>query len=490
MSAAATGRGDPGKAPILVLQMQRMGDLVLSFPLMLWLSRRFPGHPIWTMAERLFSEHLLPVSPEVTYFPWEPSSLAHLRAHAYHLVINLSHDPRAAELAGSVRAEEVYGPVRGAGGAAYVRGDWQLYRTSLVRANRHNRFHWADLNALDVIPLADIAATGFPPPRTITPVARRKIGLFLGASQPEKRPEPAFWAALARELLARGLRPVLLGGPGEAGMGRAVAEGVPAQVLNLCGATSLSELVVIGQTLGLMVTPDTGPMHLAAWTGLPVLNLSVGNVNCWETGPYQPWHHVLRARVSCRGCWECSRPGVPCRERFLPRQVAFLAHQAIDGRLDRYAERPLADLELLRSGRSEQGLYALHPLAPAGRPPARELLGRFWQGFFGQHFGLWGPGAARGAYAALATAYPALHEGMRRFLARLGRDLGRGLARSRRTLPPDFWLRTPPAMQPVRSLCQLVLENGDFGRPAWARALALAEGLLAVTDPRGPGAWP
>jgi hypothetical protein len=99
-----------------------------------------------------------------------------------------------------------------------------------------------------------------------------------------------------------------------------------------------------------------------------------------------------------------------------------------------------------------------------------------------------GAGAARGAYAALAESYPPLHEGMRRFLARLGRDLGRGLARSRRTLPPDFWLRTPPAMQPARSLCQLLLENGDFGRPAWALALALAEALLHVTDPRGPAA--
>ncbi|WP_051444919.1 glycosyltransferase family 9 protein [Desulfocurvus vexinensis] len=488
MNAADRAQGDPGKAPILILQMQRMGDLVLSFPLMLWLTRRFPGHPVWTMAERLFSEHLLPVSPQVTYFPWEAASLAHLRAHRYHLVINLSHDPRAAELAGAVDAEEVYGPVRTPGGAAYVRGDWQLYRTSLVRANRHNRFHWADLNALDVIPLAEIAATGYSPPRTITAVARRKIGLFLGASQPEKRPEPAFWAALARELLARGLRPVLLGGPGEAAMGRAVAGEVPERVLNLCGTTSLSELVMIGQTLGLMVTPDTGPMHLAAWTGLPVLNLSMGNVNCWETGPYQPRHHVLRARMSCRGCWECSRPGVPCRERFLPRQVAFLAHQAVEGRLERYAGRPLADLELLRSARSEQGLYALQPLAPEGVPAARELLGRFWHQFFGWNHGLWGPQTARAAYAALAEGYPPLHEGMRRFLARLGRDLGRGLARSRRTLPPDFWLRTPPAMQPARSLCQLLLENGDFARPAWARALGLAEALLLVTDPRGPGA--
>jgi ADP-heptose:LPS heptosyltransferase len=137
---AATAQGDPGKAPILILQMQRMGDLVLSFPLMLWLSRRFPGHPLWTMAERVFSEHLLPVSPQVTYFPWEAASLAHLRAHSYHLVINLSHAPRAAELAGSVRAERSTARARRGRRGLCARPLATLPRTSLVRANRHKPF--------------------------------------------------------------------------------------------------------------------------------------------------------------------------------------------------------------------------------------------------------------------------------------------------------------------------------------------------------------
>lgn len=470
------------KAPILILQMQRMGDLVLSFPLVLWLARRHPGHPIWMMAEELFYSHLMPVSPEVTYFPWTRASLDHLRARDYHLVINLSHDRRAAELAGQVRSEQTLGPVADAGGTVYVRGDWHLYRTSLTSSNRHNRFHWADLNALDVIPLEEIAATRFSPPRTITAPARRKIGLFLGASQPEKRPEPAFWAALARELLARDLRPVLLGGPGEKAMGDAVAQGLPARVLNLCGRTKLSEFVMIGQTLGLLVTPDTGPMHLASWSGLPTLNLSMGNVNCWETGPYQAGHHVLRATMSCTGCWECTRPGIPCREKFLPRQVAYLAHRAIDQTLDAYRSRPLADLDLFRTGRSGRGLYDLERLAPSGPATARDLLGAFWQRFWGAHFGLWEWDGAAAAAARLRAEQPRLHAAMRAALVRFGRDLARGLALSRSTLDRDFWRRTPPAMQPARSYIQLFLENGDFAKPAWAGSLSLVERLSALME--------
>ncbi len=50
------------KRPILILQMQRMGDLILSYPLMIWLTRRYPGHPIFVAAEETFYKPLMPLS--------------------------------------------------------------------------------------------------------------------------------------------------------------------------------------------------------------------------------------------------------------------------------------------------------------------------------------------------------------------------------------------------------------------------------------------
>ena len=82
----------------------------------------------------------------------------------------------------------------------------------------------------------------------------------MGASQPEKRPDAAFFAALARELIRRGLTPVLLGGPAEVELGAAVAHLVKAPIANLCGRLGLGALAVLGQELALLVTPDTGPM--------------------------------------------------------------------------------------------------------------------------------------------------------------------------------------------------------------------------------------
>ena len=284
------------KRPILILQMQRMGDLILSYPLILWLARQYPGHPLFVAAEETFYKPLMSLSPAVTYFPW--TGVHVLKQHSYELVLNLSIQEKAALLAGSVSAERKIGPTQTADGARFVHGDWQLYRTSLVRNNMYNRYHWAELNALDIVPFADISSTRFDPPRTL-PSTVNKIGLFLGASDEAKRPSARFWADLVDELHGRNLRTVLFGGPAEKKLGLEVRKLATAPALNLCGTLGLEEFGAVGQTMALFITPDTGPMHLAAWTGLKCLNLSMGNVNPWETGPYSPGHFILRADMDC-----------------------------------------------------------------------------------------------------------------------------------------------------------------------------------------------
>lgn len=300
--------------PILVLQMQRMGDLVLTFPLLLWLSRCYPGHPLHVVAEESFSSPLLPVSPPAAYVSWSDAASGALDGQHYRLVVNLSIRREAARLAGRLSADGVLGPVLGADGALRVRGAWQLYRASLVQNNRHNRLHWADLNALDIVPFSATQNTHFALPREPQEHNARSVGVFVGASEPGKRPDAAFYAGLLRELLDRGLRPVLLGGPGDVPVAAEVRALFDHPALDLVGKLTLAELVAAGASLSLLITPDTGPMHVAAWTGLKTLNLSVGNVNPWETGPYQPGHLVLRSGASCaHGCWACGQKSALCR---------------------------------------------------------------------------------------------------------------------------------------------------------------------------------
>lgn len=463
--------------PIAVLQTQRMGDLILTYPLLLWLARQYPGQPVTVVAEPDFAGPLSPLSPPgVTYLPLARGGELAGRDHA--LVLNLSIRPEAARLAGTLRAERRLGPVADAAGVTRVYGDWQLYRASLVGNNRHNRFHWAELNALDVVPRTVLAGTRWPEPRR-PDASRARVGLFLGASQPEKRPPETFFAALGRELIRRGLTPVLLGGPAEVALGAAVARLMRAPVVNLCGRLGLHALAVLGQEMALLVTPDTGPMHLAAWTGWRVLNLSVGPVNPWETGPYQPGHFVLRPRLSCRGCWQCDRPEVLCRERLDPARTAYVAARLARGEEDRLAGAAVPGCELLRSDRDARGLYRLVPVGPAVRPTAREALGDFWQAAFGWLFGAVAAETARQAAGRLAADHPGLTRALGRGLAALGTALARGI-RDGQVPDTGFLWGFPPHVRPLAGFLERVLQNGDGGRAARLRCLSLLEQVVSL----------
>ena len=467
---------------IVVIQTQRMGDLILTYPLLLWLSRTHPGCPVTVVAEPHFAGPLAPVSPAATYVPLAQAK-ERLGGRAHALVVNLSIRPEAAALAGELDAASRLGPVADAAGVVRVGGDWQLYRASLVQQNRHNRYHWAELNALDAVPLAQLAATNWPAPRKGGP-GRRRVGIFVGASQPEKRPEAVFAGRFARELARRGLVPVLLGGPGETELGAEAARHAGVAVANLCGRLGLKELALVGQEMDLLVTPDTGPMHLAAWTGWRTLNISIGPVNAHETGPYQPGHFVLRPRMSCRGCWDCVRPTVACRQGLDPARAAYVAARLARGEDDRLGSALVPGYELLRTAMDADGLRLLEPVAacPSGRPDAREAVGLFWRAAFGWLLGSWGEAGARTAAARLAGAHPALTASLLRSLARLGADLGRDL---RRGVVPDaaFSLAYAPHVRPLAGFLERVLQNADGDRNSRLRCLSLLEQTARIFPP-------
>ncbi|SKA96000.1 ADP-heptose:LPS heptosyltransferase [Paucidesulfovibrio gracilis DSM 16080] len=457
--------------PILILQMQRMGDLILSFPLMLWLQRLHPGRPVWVAAERGFYEPLMPLSPGVTYFPWEGVHV--LKRHRYKLVINLSIRERAARLAGELDADAVLGPTM-RGDLRRINGPWQLYRAALVRNNRHNRLHWADLNALDCVPLERLRATRFDPPR---PPAKQKpqVGLFLGASDPAKRPDAVFWAELLRELVRRDIRPVLFGGPAEKQLGRETRERFGKPVPDFCGRLPLSKLAKGLNACSLLITPDTGPMHLAAWTGCRTLNLSMGNVSPHETGPYQPGHLVLRADLPCsEGCWECSRDRLDCHDAFTPEAVAFVAARAVRGK---DPNTPPDGLRLYTTQRDEAGLFCLHRFTDRIDPDER--LGTFWKTFFGWRLGLWDKSRAHAALLALAQNAPMVFEELASALPRGVTVFSRALARGTQTATPpvSLWEAAPQALAPLSGLADMDLQNRDFSREAMTEQVGHLEAL-------------
>ena len=473
------------KLPILVLQMQRMGDLILSFPLFLMLQRYFPGHPIWVAAEENFYKALMPVAPEVTFFP--SNELNRMHGHEFHLVINLSHRPQAAALGPLVKTEKWIGPRQAKDGSTYVHGNWQLYRASLTHNNRHNQFHWAELNLLDVIPYQNLRKTVWTPPELdLNPGEQtKKIGVFLGASEPAKRPSAAFWAELVKGLLKRGLKPILLGGNNERPLGREVGAAIGSPQLNLCGRFSVPELVKFTSTLRLLITPDTGPMHLAAWLGIPVLNLSLGHVNPWDTAPYQPGHLVLRSSISCRGCWYCPNADLRCHQSFVPGRVVSLTNALLNKGLGDEGKEYLNKLrfpgqELFFTSR-KNGLYWLNPSNSNTAHPGHNLLGSFWQTYFGSAFGLWAETQPKKQWKEIANCTPWLLPAFNKALSGITKEMSAAIKHNS-ALPKTFWESSPPLLRPLTSYLQMLLQNGDYTPQAFAEAMQLVDFLSASTE--------
>jgi ADP-heptose:LPS heptosyltransferase len=75
----------------------------------------------------------------------------------------------------------------------------------------------------------------------------------------------------------------------------------PERCLNLCGETSLPEMVEWIRLCDLMITNDTGPMHAAAALGKPLVAL-FGPTEPRRTGPYGQLENVLRIELPCSPC--------------------------------------------------------------------------------------------------------------------------------------------------------------------------------------------
>lgn len=461
----------PRLLPTLVIQLQRMGDLVLTFPLLARLRLLEPHRPLWVMAEPDFYKQLMPLTPSgVTYMP--PRMASPLASTALHRVINLSHREEGATLAGMVEAESRFGLYRSADKALHTAGVWALYRASLVHNNRHNRLHWADLNCLDVLP--DQLEQPVWPPVGGRGVGRSmgRVGLFVGASEREKRPNAAFWGELAVRLAKRGASPVFLGGPGDRSiaMNAARVAGFP-ESSNLAGRFSIADLSIFLATLDLVVTPDTGPMHVSAWAGVQTLNLSMGPVNPWETAPAPPGHYVLRPTISCTGCWHCPHPVPPCRTAFVPGRVAGLIMTLLQG--EDPGKLRLPRLTLYRTTRFNS-LFVLGFMKPPP-PRTRNMLGSFWKQWFVSALG-GAPHSFEFIRGRVAEHSPAMHAALGSEAARIGAALSRAIRRKigGETLrDTEYWQGLPPLIRPLGGYVQMLLENGEYRPAALHDALAL-----------------
>ena len=98
-----------------------------------------------------------------------------------------------------------------------------------------------------------------------------------------------------------------MGSPGEASLGDELAEQLDGEVSNLAGKTTIGELIENLKTCHLVLSNDTGTMHLAAALGVPTVAL-FGSTDPGLTSPIGDIHKVIWENVDCSPCFKKDCP--------------------------------------------------------------------------------------------------------------------------------------------------------------------------------------
>jgi ADP-heptose:LPS heptosyltransferase len=328
-----------------VVQLARLGDLVQTWPLLRRLRHQGPGRHLDLLADRpLTALHTL--GPDLDHV-WEvdlaglpplsqgdlPGAYDRVRHLAegfkgrnYDLVYNLNFS-RVSLLLSYLAGREVrgYRPVRG--GREFLREPWLALVYALVHARQVNRVHLSDVFRHLAPAVEDEPWPAAPAAKAGEPI----IALQVATRHPKRTWPLAAFTRLAALLVNRlGAQVWLVGTKAEAPLGDALTEGLtPAQrerVINLQGRTDLLELAARLRLAHLLVSGDTGTLHLAAALGTRTVGVFLGPASCFETGPYGEGHYVFQAEPPCHPCTEAGAacPEPICQAMIPPEAVADL----------------------------------------------------------------------------------------------------------------------------------------------------------------------
>ena len=142
--------------------------------------------------------------------------------------------------------------------------------------------------------------------------ARPAVGIIAGSNAPARRWPDGNFTALAGMLAEQVGSVIAFAGPGDEVRAARVAAGAGRRGVDLGGRTSLAVLAGGLEACDLVVSNDTGPMHLAAAVGTPIVGI-FGSSSPEHTGP-------LHTRA--RALWQPSLPCAPCRKNRCARRGA------------------------------------------------------------------------------------------------------------------------------------------------------------------------
>jgi len=305
---------------ILVLKPSSLGDVVQALPVLRLLRQNFPQAGIYWWIDSALRA-LLEGDPDLTGlflferrrwsspFHWDEllASVRQMRALKFDWVIDLQGLARSGLFAWLANGDFTVGlddareGARGFYDVAVPRPgyhahavEWYLEVLRQLRVPVHWNFTW--------LPVCKTAAAAVKSQWRTD--AARWIALQPGARWTNKRWPVEYFAELVKGLAEDhpDVRFVILGGHEDGPLGGRIAQAEPERCLDMTGRTSLPVMIEWIRLSEILVTNDTGPMHVAAALGKPVVAL-FGPTEPRRTGPYGQVERVLRlTSLPCAPC--------------------------------------------------------------------------------------------------------------------------------------------------------------------------------------------
>jgi len=334
---------------ILILKPSSLGDVVQALPVLRLLKLHLPASEIhWWIDSGLAP--LLAGDPDLAgvvrferkrwatpiHWPEMLRSIAGLRAQKFDWVIDLQGLARSGAFAWLANGQLLAGLDEAREGA---RGfydlivprtsfhthavDWYLAVLPRLGVPVHHRFVW--------LPERPVAAAAI---NAKWPTSQaRWIALQPGARWLNKRWPAEHFAALTRQLALEfpDTRFAIIGSAEDRPLGEIIVRAAPERCVNLTGQTSLPEMIEWLRRCELMVTNDTGPMHVAAALGKPVIAI-FGPTEPRRTGPYRQAERGMQIKLPCVPCLKsrCTWPQpMECLSALSPHEVYARARREL-----------------------------------------------------------------------------------------------------------------------------------------------------------------
>lgn len=346
---------------VLLLRLERIGDLLMTLEALRDARQAWP-HAHIEIAVGQWNESLAMLiadvdSVDVADAPWLArgdrsatwprlvAAARRWRAREFDIVINIEPDIRSNWLAWMTGAPTRVG-YRTAGGGAF-----------LTEALDYDSSRHVSENAREVVARAAGGASPAPEverARLAVPaaaVARANailgradgplVGIHPSGGRESKQWHLDRFAEVGRALIdTRNATIVLTGGSSDTALVEDVARRIGrSRVLRADNEPDLPTMAALLGSLDLFISSDTGPMHLAAAVGTPVISL-FGPADPRRYGPRAATQHILRVDLPCSPCGQVRLPPVRCRghvpdcmDGITAASVIARALQVVDARL-------------------------------------------------------------------------------------------------------------------------------------------------------------